>query len=142
MSRHKIIRIRPLFVDVVPDALEDGVLYVCERYRTVVHKCCCGCGEEVVTPLSPADWAIHRKGNTVTLTPSIGNWSFACRSHYLIRENRIVWAARMTQTQIKRVRARDREDKEKYISTINAKKSISRNGFWPWLIDFVNKLLS
>ncbi|MGE4403694.1 MAG: DUF6527 family protein [Desulfobulbus sp.] len=125
----------------MPDALEDGVLYVCERYGTAIHKCCCGCGEEVVTPLSAADWAIHRKGQTVTLTPSIGNWSFACRSHYLIRNNQVVLAERMTQSQINRVRARDRADKAAYIKAINARKSISQRGFWSRLIDFVRNLL-
>lgn len=141
MKRHKISQIRPLFVDIVPDVLEDGILYVCERYGTAIHKCCCGCEEEVVTPLSPADWTIHREGKTVTLSPSIGNWSFACRSHYLIRGNRVVWAERMSQTQINRVKARDKTDKAEYISAVNAQKTMPQKGLLSWLIDFVRKLL-
>ena len=41
------------FVEFIPDKLEDGIVYVSIRYATVAHKCCCGCGTEVVTPLAP-----------------------------------------------------------------------------------------
>ena len=46
------------FVQAIPEKLEDGTLYVSMDYATVVHKCCCGCGREVVTPLSPTDWKL------------------------------------------------------------------------------------
>jgi len=48
--------IKPTFVNIIPDKLEEGILYICERYRIAAHKCCCGCGEEVITPLTPVDW--------------------------------------------------------------------------------------
>lgn len=115
-------KITPRYVDAIPERLEEGVLYVCERYRTVVHKCCCGCGEEVVTPLTPADWSIRKNGNLVSLSPSIGNWSFACKSHYWISKNQVVWAGSLSQRQIARVRARDKADKEAYITAINRQK--------------------
>ena len=35
----------------IPDALEPGVLYVAEKYKTVHHLCACGCGETISTPL-------------------------------------------------------------------------------------------
>jgi len=57
-----------------------------------LHKCCCGCGNEVVTPLSPSDWQLTFNGETISLFPSIGNWSFPCRSHYWIRKNEVKWA--------------------------------------------------
>lgn len=114
--------ITPAFVDIIPDRLEEGMLYVCERYKTVAHKCCCGCGEEVITPLSPADWSLRKAGNTVSLTPSIGNWSFACKSHYWISRNRVMWAGSMSQRQIEQVRSRDKADKNAYITTINREK--------------------
>jgi hypothetical protein len=114
--------ITPAFVDIIPDRLEEGTLYVCERYKTVAHKCCCGCGEEVITPLSPADWSLRKAGNTVSLTPSIGNWSFACKSHYWISRNRVVWAGSMSQRQIEQVRSRDKADKNSYIAAINRQK--------------------
>lgn len=109
----------PQFVDCIPERLNEGVLYICERYRTAAHKCCCGCGEEVITPLTPADWSIRKEGNTVTLHPSIGNWSFACKSHYWIRRNQVVWAGALSQQEIKRVRARDLADKKAYVAAVN-----------------------
>jgi hypothetical protein len=35
-------------------------------------------------PISPADWQLAYDGDTVSLTPSIGNWGFPRRSHYWI----------------------------------------------------------
>lgn len=133
MKRLKRSSISPLFVDVIPDHLEEGVLYVCERYGTAIHKCCCGCGEEVVTPLSPVDWSIRRAGKTVTLSPSIGNWSFPCRSHYLISNNQVIWAGAFTPRQIKQVKARDKADKESYIKAVNLKKR-KDGGIWAMLV--------
>ena len=117
--------ITPVFDDSIQDRLEEGSFYVCERYMTAVHKCCCGCGEEVVTPLSPADWSVQKKGNTISLTPSIGNWSFACNSHYWISRNQVVWAGNLSQQQIKQVKARDKADKEAYIAAVNRQKEQS-----------------
>lgn len=114
--------ITPAFVDIIPDRLEEGTLYICERYMTAVHKCCCGCGAEVVTPLSTADWSLSKTGNTVSLTPSIGNWSFACKSHYWITKNQVVWASRFSHQQIERVKARDKVDKKAYIAAVNYQK--------------------
>lgn len=114
--------IRPAYVDTIPDRLEEGILYVCERYMTAAHKCCCGCGEEVITPLSPADWSVRKAGNTVSLTPSIGNWSFPCKSHYWIYRNQVVWAGNMSQRQIDQVRSRDKADKKAYIAAVNRQK--------------------
>jgi len=61
------------FVEFIPDVLKDGTLCVSMEYATVVHKCCCGCGKEVVTPLSPTDWNLIFNGKTISLDPSIGN---------------------------------------------------------------------
>jgi hypothetical protein len=47
------------FVEFIPDELDTGVLYISTTYATVVHKCCCGCGNEVVTPLTPNDWQLE-----------------------------------------------------------------------------------
>lgn len=118
----KLSSIKPVIVDYIPDKLEEGVIYICERYSTAAHNCCCGCGEEVITPLTPADWSIRKSGNTISLSPSIGNWSFACKSHYWIRKNRVAWAGALTQKQIGLVRARDKADKEAYIAAVNLQK--------------------
>lgn len=109
-------------VDYIPEQLSEGILYICDHYKTAAHKCCCGCGEEVITPLSTAEWSIRKDGNTVTLQPSIGNWSFKCQSHYWIRKNQVIWAKAMTQQQIKRARDGDATNKAKQIAYINRLK--------------------
>lgn len=118
----KVRTITPVFVDIVPDHLQDGILYICERYGTAAHKCCCGCGEEVITPLGPVDWSVKKEGRTVSLSPSIGNWSFKCRSHYWVKRNRVVWAGAHSQKQIEKIRTLDRKEKDAYFSGINRQK--------------------
>lgn len=39
------------FVDHMPEQLEEGVLYLAPHYDCAMHKCMCGCGESVCTPL-------------------------------------------------------------------------------------------
>src|ERR1700732_4382837 len=94
-------RFRHVFVDTVPDRLEEAVIYISPKYATSVHLCACGCGNEVVTPFNPTSgWRLTFDGKTVSFWPSIGNWRLPCQSHYVIRENRIDWAPRMTNDEI------------------------------------------
>jgi len=99
--------IRHEFVETIPEHLDNGVVYVSLTYATVVHNCCCGCGHEVVTPLHPRQWSLIFNGDTISLTPSIGNWSFPCRSHYWIRAGQIRSARSFTETEIAKLRADD-----------------------------------
>lgn len=122
--------IRPEFLDFVPAALSPGVLYISERFRTASHLCACGCGEKIVTPLSPAKWKLYREGDTVTLDPSIGNWDYACRSHYFIRRNRVVWAGTFSADSIARVQARDRQAAKLEIA---ARNSLKQRTMGQWL---------
>ncbi len=118
----------PKFVEFVPDTVESGVLYVSEKYGTAIHKCCCGCGEEVVTPLNPVDWQLTRVGDAVSLNPSIGNWNYPCKSHYWIVRNRVEWSGQMSKKQIQLVQQRDKQDKLAYVAEIN----IQRERLIPW----------
>ncbi len=102
------------FVEHLPDQLKDGVIYISISYATAAHKCCCGCGNEIITPLSPTDWKLIFDGKTISLEPSIGNWSLACQSHYWIRNNRVRWSPKWSQKQIDRGRSRDGLAKERY----------------------------
>ena len=102
------------FVEFIPDELQEGVLYISLKYATVVHRCFCGCGREVVTPISPTDWNLSVVGSTVSLAPSIGNWGFPCRSHYWIRKNRVQWCGDLPQSLIDAGRARDKMAKSDY----------------------------
>jgi hypothetical protein len=99
--------ITPKFVEFIPKELEAGTLYISGEYTTTAHECACGCGEKVVLPLHPTDWRLKFDGKAITMRPSIGNWSFPCRSHYLITGNRIEWAGEWTEAQIAAGRGRD-----------------------------------
>jgi hypothetical protein len=102
------------FVEYIPGELSDGVVYVSIPFATAVHKCACGCGNEVITPLSPTDWRLTFDGKTISLQPSIGNWNFPCQSHYWIFRNQVRWAPRMARSDIEAGRRRDRRGKEAY----------------------------
>lgn len=122
-------QITPVFVEFIPETIEEGKLYISDVYQTAIHKCCCGCGEEVVTPLSPVDWQLKKNMNRVSLRPSIGNWNYRCKSHYFITNNRVIWADKFTQKQISSVQAKDNLDKQKYIANKNKQGANSeRNG--------------
>jgi len=109
----RITVIRPQFVEFVPDRLEAGVLYISRRYATAAHLCCCGCGSEVVTPLNPAKWRLAESNGRVSLSPSVGNWSQPCQSHYWITGNQVKWAGAMPAEMIAAVKWRDRRDAER-----------------------------
>ena len=104
------------FVEYIPAQLAKGVLYISIPYRTAVHRCACGCGNKVVTPISPADWQLFYDGDTVSLTPSIGNWGFPCRSHYWIKAGQIRWSHAWTDDQITAGRARDDHGRAQYFA--------------------------
>ena len=102
------------FVKNIPQELEDNVLYISMEYSTAIHKCACGCGNQVVTPFTPTDWNMTFDGEVITLYPSIGNWDFPCQSHYWIRESEIRWAPKWSRKQIEDNRAEDRLLKKKH----------------------------
>lgn len=108
--------LRHEFVEYIPNVLKDGTLYISMTFATAVHKCCCGCGNQVVTPLSPTDWSLTFDGESISLDPSIGNWSFPCRSHYWIRKSRVSWAQAWSDSEIRAGRARDRRTKARHFA--------------------------
>jgi hypothetical protein len=110
----KVAVLKHQFVTSVPENPEEGVLYVSLPYRTAIHKCCCGCGHEVVTPFSPTDWKLTFDGVAISLRPSIGNWSLPCRSHYWIESGKIEWAEDWSDERIALDRAHDRCLKERH----------------------------
>ncbi|HUF72864.1 MAG TPA: DUF6527 family protein [Gammaproteobacteria bacterium] len=133
MTRTATLQYRP--VDTIPRAIDEGVLYVSQEYATVVHKCCCGCGHEVVTPLGPTDWKIAIVGDAVSVYPSIGNWSLPCRSHYSIDRGHVRWAAQWSEAQISYGRARDRIAKQRLYGELpdaHAKPGVWAR-LWRWL---------
>lgn len=112
MIRHT--QLEPHFVKAVPRDLEPGVLYVSMEYGTVVHSCCCGCGHEVVTPLTPTDWSLTFDGEAISLWPSVGNWNLPCKSHYVIKRNRAIEAGPWAQDRIEAAHRRDKVRKAQF----------------------------
>lgn len=102
------------FIEFVPEVLEEGILYISIEYCSAIHKCVCGCGNEVVTPLSPTDWKLTFDGKSVSLYPSIGNWNFDCKSHYWIRNNKIQHAFQWSEERIEEGRIFDAKAKKEY----------------------------
>lgn len=102
----KVEQVTPEFVTSFPQDLEPGVLYVSVQFSTAAHLCACGCGREVVTPLSPVQWILTFDG-TVSMRPSIGNWALPCQSHYVIDHGAIRWTRGFTQNEIQHNRESD-----------------------------------
>jgi hypothetical protein len=115
----KIEFLRPEFVVSFPAEMKEGVLYISDEYSTAVHKCCCGCGEKVLTPLNPAKWRLTKSATGVSLRPSIGNWKFACQSHYWVKDNHVIDAGMMSIQKIEAVKARDKRENQRYIQQKN-----------------------
>lgn len=113
--RHRLLAYR--FVEFIPEKLEPGVLYVSTTYATAAHSCCCGCGEEIVTPFAPTDWKMTFDGESISLWPSIGNWTLDCRSHYVIERNRVIESGPWTDRQIAAARSRDKAAKARHYGT-------------------------
>jgi hypothetical protein len=130
--------LEPVFVEILPQELDDGVLYVSMMYSTVIHRCACGCGHRVVTPLSPTDWRLMFDGEAVTLSPSVGSWSLPCQSHYWIDHNRICWPRQFTHAEIETGRRWERLEKQRYYRTpersaAGQTERPAKKMLWKWL---------
>jgi len=123
----RLTKIAHQHVQFIPEVLDYGILYISVPYKTALHKCACGCGQEVVTPLGPAEWSLRESGGNVTLYPSIGNWSFPCESHYFIRDSNIVWVGKMSKAEISRGRSRAQARRENYLQAANEERKKGRS---------------
>ncbi len=91
---NRIKEYRTQFVERTPETLENGILYVMPHLGLAIHKCMCSCGETVVTPLLPEmvnGWQWFYDEDGVTLTPSVGNFQYKCKSHYFLTHGRVEW---------------------------------------------------
>ena len=98
----------------MPEVLEAGVLYVSEEFEVAGHLCACGCGNKVMTPLGPTDWAFEEVNGGPSLRPSIGSWQLPCQSHYWIASGAVKWAEKWTPEQIERGRRGEEERLREY----------------------------
>ncbi|MBK0380026.1 DUF6527 family protein [Mucilaginibacter segetis] len=117
-------KLRHEFVQYMPEQQEEGVIYISMKYRLAVHKCVCGCGNKVITPFSPTDWELRFYGDSISLSPSIGNWNFDCQSHYWIVKNQIRFAGRWSEQQINDGRKRDKKRKGNFYADDTAIKPV------------------
>ena len=98
----RIDEIKPVLVMELPKSVNDmkhGILYLKhnedDTYESF-HLCPCGCGEPVYLQYGGKGWNITlsingRELKSVTISPSVGCFDFPCKSHYFIRNNKIVW---------------------------------------------------
>lgn len=80
-----------VYMDRIPTDIEQGKLYVSRECKVAIHLCACGCGEKVVTPIDEQGWRFSDNKGKASLSPSIGNFEFPCKSHYFVRDGKIVW---------------------------------------------------
>lgn len=107
------------FVKFIPERLNKGVIYVSYEYNTAIHLCACGCKNKVVTPISPIQWSYNFNGESISLSPSIGNWNFDCKSHYWIRDSQIVWDKKWSTDKISKVQKSEQKETFDYFEEIN-----------------------
>jgi hypothetical protein len=122
----KIEALTHVFTEHIPEKIEEGILYVSIPFGLVIHSCCCGCGNQVVTPLGTTNWKLIFDGESVSLYPSIGNWGFACQSHYWIKNNKVEWSRKWSRAEI---------DYNRKYSKTNDTNNEKTGGLW----SFINK---
>lgn len=110
----KLHTIKHEFVEIIPDEIKEGILYISIPFATSMHKCACGCGEIVVIPIRSTEWTLIWDGETVSISPSVGNWSLPCQSHYFITKNKILWSRKWTNSEIKTGRKKDNLVRTRY----------------------------
>ena len=120
-----------VWVEDMPEIIEEGKIYISTKHRLTEHLCACGCGTEVSLPLGRSDWKIEYDGETVGIWPSVGNWRLPCKSHYVIQENKTRWCRLWSEKEILARRSKDREEKELYI------KKRKRQRWWKFILRMV-----
>lgn len=124
----KINKIELQQVHFMPRQLMPGVLYVSKEFNTAAHLCACGCGSKIRTPLAPVGWSLEETKNGPSLYPSIGNWQIICKSHYWIREGKVIWAPPWSSEQVTAGRLEEECRRKFYFrKQNNLLKKISQN---------------
>ena len=128
-----MMKIRLARVHYIPKQLQPGVLYVSEEFGAAAHLCACGCGAKVRTPLGPTEWTLKETEDGPSLSPSIGNWQQACKSHYFIRRGEIVWSEAWTPELIAAGRRREEERRRLYYEGQECRRRFGWAKVWNWL---------
>ncbi len=86
------------FVNEIPElsSIKSNTVYIDIEHNVCSHLCPCGCNEEIITPLSRNHgWTLTYDGDCISLSPSIGNGAYNCKSHYFIKNSKIIWCPNM-----------------------------------------------
>lgn len=86
-------------VERIPDALAAEVVYVSEEYEMAALRCPCGCGHRVLLLLGDGHTVSEING-WAEVSPSIGVWDAPCKSHFFVREGKVIWATPYSQAAI------------------------------------------
>ena len=116
--------LQPQFVKFIPKDLLQNSIYVSIENEVTAHLCPCGCGEKIFIPLTPIGWKMTFDGESVSISPSIGNWQLNCRSHYWIENNKVVWSENWSAKQVRKVRHREEIEQKAFF------KKRRRSTFW------------
>lgn len=72
-----------------PENMEQGKIYISQKFHTSNHLCLCGCGNQTVLPFGKDGWSLTVRlssmDGAVTITPSILQ-QWPCKSHYIITD--------------------------------------------------------
>lgn len=88
MKTLKQVEISYKKVDLIPEQMEQGVIYISDKYGVANHLCLCGCGKQTVMPLGVNEWNYTEDNGKISFSPSVGNYQFPCRSHYIITKSK------------------------------------------------------
>jgi hypothetical protein len=108
----------------IPKELQPGVLYFSEEFSTTAHLCPCGCGSRIIAPIGPVNWSLKVKKGKPTLYPSLGNWELPCRSHYWIREGKVLWSGEWTEDEIDAGRKAEESKRDTYYQNSRQKNKV------------------
>lgn len=77
--------------------LTPGELMLGQDKDIIQFLCPCGCGKEIYLTskewcdVRGKNWSILEKDGKVTLWPSVNATGFECKSHFWIKDNKVVW---------------------------------------------------
>lgn len=125
-------------VHYMPKELKPCVLYVSKEFKTAAHLCACGCGAKIRTPLTPTEWSIEETGDGPTLSPSVGNWQQACKSHYWIYRGEVRWSNKWTPEQVAMGRRKEEENRRLYYDIQDLQHGGAMRRLWHWIKSLFN----
>ena len=99
MKTIKKVPVEPVYVEFMPhfEDFEEGKIYISKKHGTSCHICLCGtCALQVVLPFwqegdsdfaKEHGWELIEEKGKISFTPSVGNYQYPCKSHYIITKN-------------------------------------------------------